>query len=86
LSFVVVLPDGDPALYPPTSVLSAPGSSDYIPLPEGDYDIYLQSAVTGATLGGPTRVSVAKGGVYSAMAVNGADTSTANLVLLDGFN
>jgi len=86
LSFVVTLPDGDPALYPPTSVLSAPGTSDYIPLPEGDYDIYLQSAVTGATLGGPTRVSVAKGGVYSAMAVNGADTSTANLVLLDGFN
>jgi hypothetical protein len=86
LSFIVAVADTDPALYPPTSVLSAPGISDYTPLPEGNYDIYLQSALTGVTVGGPTRVSVAKGGVYSAMAVNGADASTANLVLLDGFN
>jgi hypothetical protein len=86
LSFIVALPDGDPALYPPTSVLAAPGISDYMPLPEGDYDIYLQSTVTGAMLSGPTRITIAKGGVYSAMAVNGADPSTASLILLDGFN
>lgn len=86
LSFIVTVPDTDPAAYAPTNVLSAPGIGDYIPLPAGDYDIYLQSVVTGAMIGGPTRVSVAQGGVYSAMAVNGADASTASLVLLDGFN
>ena len=56
-------------------------------MPPGDYDLYLrQSALTSALLSGATRISVAAGGVYSVMAVNGADTSTAGLVLLDGFN
>lgn len=86
LSFLVVLPDGDPTLYPPVTVLSAPGISEYLPVPPGDYDLYLQSALTGALLSGATRISVAAGGVYSVMAINGADTSTAGLVLLDGFN
>jgi hypothetical protein len=87
LSFVVVPPGADnPNLFPAVAALTSPGISDYVPLPPGDWDLYLYSSVTGERVGGPTRVSLAAGGVYSAMAVNGADTSTAAFVLLDGFN
>jgi len=85
VDFVLTEPDGDPNLQFGLTTLIAPGISEYFPLGPGDYDLYVRSATTFATVAGPTRISVAAGGIYSAMAVNGPDTATAGIVLLDDF-
>jgi hypothetical protein len=85
VEFVLTTPDADPNLQFAVATLLAPGISDYTPLSPGDYDLYLRNAATFAALAGPTRISVAAGGLYSVMAVNGPDTATAGIVLLDDF-
>ena len=65
--------------------LLAPGVSDYVPLYPGEYDLYLFQAGTTTVLSGPTRISVADGGIYGALALDGPDTATASLRLLDDF-
>jgi hypothetical protein len=59
--------------------------SDYQVLYPGDYDLYLMASTTRTVLSGPTRISVAAGGIYGALAVDGADTATASVRLLDDF-
>jgi hypothetical protein len=65
--------------------LFPPGISDYVPLYPDDYELYLFQAGTATVLSGPTPISVAAGGIYGALAVDGPDTATANVVLLDDF-
>jgi len=85
INFVLTFPDGDPLQSPPLAQLFAPGISDYVPLPPGDYDLYLLQAGTTTVLSGPTKITVAAGGIYGALAVDGPDTATANVRLLDDF-
>lgn len=85
VDFVLTFPDDDPTRSAPVAQLFQPGISDYVPLYPGDYDLYLYQAGTLTVISGPTRVSVAAGGIYGALAIDGADTATASVRLLDDF-
>ena len=54
-------------------------------LDPGEYDLYLYQYASPTLLSGPTRISVADGGIYGVLAVDGPDTATASVVLLDDF-
>lgn len=85
IDFVVTLPDGDPRPLVPLAQLFVPGAAQYTTLHAGDYDLYLLDSLTRATLMGPTRFSVAAGGLYGVLAVDGPDTATANAIYFDDF-
>jgi hypothetical protein len=85
IDFVVTLPDGDPNQSLPLAQLFSPGMSNYVPLYPGDYDLHLFQSGTTTLISGPTRISVAAGGLYAALAVDGPDTATASVRLLDDF-
>ena len=85
VDFVVTRPGGDPHVLVPLATLFPPGIAPYSTLHAGDYDLYLRQAGTTTTLMGPTRISVAAGGLYSVLAVDGPDTATANAFFLDDF-
>ena len=85
VDFVITLPGGDPNAPFPLAQLSPPSISDYVPMYPGDYELYLFQTGTVTLLSGPTPISVAAGGIYGALAVDGPDTATANVVLLDDF-
>lgn len=85
VDFVLTFPDADPARSAPVSQLFPPGISDYVPLYPGDYDLYLYQSGTLTVISGPTRISVAARGIYGALAIDGPDTATANVRLLDDF-
>jgi hypothetical protein len=84
LDFVIASRGGDPNLLVAPTTLVAPGIGSYVPLPPGDYDLYLRTGLS--YVAGPVEITLAAGGVYSAMAVNGPDSSSASLLLMDGFN
>jgi hypothetical protein len=83
VDYVLTRPDGDPNVEPTQAQLLSPGISSYVPLYPGEYDLYVYAAGTPTRLSGPTRVSVAAGGIYGALAVDGPDTATANVLLFD---
>jgi hypothetical protein len=85
IDFTVVLPDGDPNVAFPQATLFPPGAAPYVTLHAGDYDLYMHQAGTTTILLGPTRITVAAGGVYGILAVDGPDTATANAVYFDDF-
>lgn len=85
VDFVITLPGGDPNAPFPLAQLFPPSISDYVPMHPGDYELYLFQTGTVNLLSGPTPISVAAGGIYGALAVDGPDTATANVVLLDDF-
>jgi hypothetical protein len=83
--FVLVPAGEDPTTAFQRATLSWPGISLYDAIPPGDYDLALRQNVTTTLLAGPVRVTLAAGGIYGVMAINGASTSTADIVLLDDF-
>ena len=85
VDFIVTLPDGDPNFLFPLATLFPPGVAPYSTLHAGDYDLYLRQAGTINTLMGPTRISVAAGGIYGVLAVDGPDTATAEAIFFDDF-
>jgi hypothetical protein len=86
VDFVLTVAGGDPNTVRAQASLAAPGiASSYIPLAPGEYDLYLYQADTANLLSGPTRFSVAAGGIYSVLAVDGPDTATAAVRFLDDF-
>lgn len=85
VDFVITSPDGDPTQPFPVEQLFSPGISDYLPLYPSDYDLYVLQAGTTTVLSGPTRISVAAGGIYGALVVDGPDTATVNVRLIDDF-
>jgi hypothetical protein len=86
VDFVITPPGGDPNTAASQASLAAPGiASSYTPLAAGEYDLYLYQASTANLLSGPTRFSVAAGGIYSVLAVDGPDTATAAVRFLDDF-
>jgi Domain of unknown function (DUF4397) len=85
IDFVLAFPDEDPNLFSAQAQLLTPGMSSYTPLPPGEYDLYLRQAGTATLLSGATRINLAAGGLYGVLAVDGPDTATANVLLLDDF-
>jgi hypothetical protein len=85
IDFVLVEPGVDPNLFAPDSALAVPGYSDYLPRAPGEYDLYLRQTGTTTLVSGPTRLTLAAQGIYGVLAVNGADTATANIILFDDF-
>ena len=70
----------------PQAGLVAPGTTlTYNPFDPGDYDLYLRQNGGTALLSGPTRITLVSEGIYGVLAVNGADTATAGVVLFDDF-
>ena len=85
IDFVITSPGGDPNEPFPLAQLFSPGTSDYVPLYPDDYELYLFQTGTTTVLSGPTPISVAAAGLYSVLAVDGPDTATASVLLLDDF-
>jgi hypothetical protein len=85
VDFVVTFPDGDPNLQNASSTLFPPGADSYGVLHPGDYDLYLRNAASGVNLYGPTRFTAVAGGIYGVLAVDGADTTTADALFFDDF-
>jgi hypothetical protein len=75
----------DPDLVPSITSLIPSGLSSYVPLPPGDYDLYIRQFASFAILSGPTPISLSAGGIYGVLAVDGPDTATAGVVLFDDF-
>jgi hypothetical protein len=86
VDFVITFPDADPNSAGTQASLAAPGiASAYTPLAPGDYDLHIYQSGTATRLSGPTRFSVAAGGIYSVLAVDGPDTATVGVRFLDDF-
>jgi hypothetical protein len=85
LDFAVTAPGGDHLLVPPFASLLAPGISGDTLLPPGEYDLYLRQFFTATVVSGPTRITLGAGGLYGVLAVDGPDTATADVILLDDF-
>jgi hypothetical protein len=85
IDFVVTAPGGDPLAPFPVAQLFPPSMSSYVPLYPGDYEVYLFRTGTPTIISGPTPISVAAGGIYGVLAVDGPDTATAEVRLLDDF-
>jgi hypothetical protein len=85
IDFVLTLPGGDPLVAPVAAQLFTPGMAAHQLLPPGEYDLYLYQAGTPTVLSGPTRIDLAAEGIYGVLAIDGPDTATANVLLLDDF-
>jgi len=85
VDFVVTFPGGDPNLVNASATLFPPGVDSYGVLHPGDYDLYLRNAASGENLYGPAPFTVAAGGIYGVLAVDGADSTTADARFLDDF-
>ena len=85
IDFTIVLPDGDPNTAFPQATLFPPGAAPYVTLHAGEYDLYMHQAGTTTVVFGPTRITVAAGGIYGVLAVDGPDTATASAVYFDDF-
>jgi hypothetical protein len=86
IDFVLAAPDADPTPLLPLTQLFPPGitASDALLAP-AEYDLYLYEYGTLNVVSGPTRISVAAGGLYGVLVVDGPDTATASVLLLDDF-
>lgn len=85
LDFAVALPGEDPNTVAPLTRIAAPGIANYNFLAPGEYDVYVRLENSTTIVSGPTRINVAAEGLYSVLAINGPDTATASVVLLDDF-
>jgi hypothetical protein len=87
VEFVLTGPGGDASNTLAFQTLVSPGASllGYERVPPGDYDLYLRQTGTSNVLSGPTRLSLAGGGIYGVLATNGPDTATAVVTLFDDF-
>jgi hypothetical protein len=85
VDLVMTSPGVDPNLVQSLTSLLAPGLSAYVPLPPGNYDLYLRQFAGLTILSGPTPISISAGGIYGVLAVDGPDTATAGVVLFDDF-
>jgi hypothetical protein len=85
LDYFVVPPGTDITTVFPIASLTAPGVSTLFSIAAGTYDLVLRQNGTTNIVAGPTPITVAGGGIYGVLAVNGADTATANVVYLEDF-
>jgi hypothetical protein len=67
------------------ATLGAPGGTSLFSFVPGTYDLFLRPIGSETIAAGPLTFTVAGGGIYSVLAVNGPDTASAGIVLLDDF-
>ncbi len=84
LEFFLVPPGTDISQLRSTIVLSAPSMTTRLAFPPGDYELYVRK-VDAETLAGPAAVTLVSGGVYSALAINGAVAGTADFEYFEDF-
>ncbi len=82
---IVLLPPGttDQTTIAATTALVAPGVTDYLYIKPGPYDLLFRETGTNAVRAGPIPVTLADGGIYGVLTLNGPDTATASLVFID---
>jgi uncharacterized protein DUF4397 len=85
LDFFIVTPGTDVSTVFPITSLLTPGVSASIPVPPGTYDLVARQNGTPTIVAGPTPITIDGGGLYGVIATNGADSATANFVLIDDF-
>jgi hypothetical protein len=85
LDFVLTPPDADPNTYFAVTTIAAPAIAAYVPAAPTEYDLYLRQYGTATLVSGPTRISLAAGGIYGVLAIDGPDTATAEVRLFDDF-
>ena len=69
----------------PFVTLGSPSASTILSFPPGTYDLFLRPSGSTTLAAGPVSFTVAGGGIYSMLAVNGPDTASAGVVFLDDF-
>jgi hypothetical protein len=62
-----------------------PGGTPLTGFAPGSYELVLRENGTTNLIAGPLPITLAAGGLYSVLATNGADATTANIVLFDDF-
>jgi hypothetical protein len=67
------------------ATLAAPAIAGYVPAAPLEYDLYLREYASTTLVSGPTRITLAAGGTYGVLAVDGPDTATAEVQLFDDF-
>jgi len=82
---LVLLPPGttDQTTIAATTGLVAPAVTDYQYIKPGTYDLLFRETVTNVVRAGPVPVTLADGGIYGVMTLNGPDTATATVVFID---
>jgi hypothetical protein len=85
VELVIGNPGDDPATLAAAAALGLVNGVDYLALGRGEYDLYLRQFLGSTVIAGPLRVSIAAGGIYGVLAIDGPDTATARLLLLDDF-
>ena len=85
IELALVPPGGIPDQFGGQLTLVAPSASTHTLLAPGTYDLYLRRPVTNEILSGPTPITLAERGIYTVLAVNGPNNTTAEVVLLDDF-
>ena len=70
----------------PLASFGAPGVSPGTTILPDSYELVIRDSVTQTTVSGPQTITLGVGGVYGILAVDGADATTADVVLLDDFN
>jgi len=83
--FVLVRAGEDPTNALQVATLFAPGITAYNTFPPGDYSLALRTNGTTTLLAGPIAITLAGAGIYGMLAINGASTATADMVLLEDF-
>ena len=86
LDLYIVPPGTDITTLFPGLQVTTPAISQPIPFAPGDYEVIFQETATATTVAGPLPVTLDGGGIYGILAVDGATTSTADIVLIDDFN
>lgn len=81
-----LLPLGtDITTVPPTFQLPSPGTSVRQAAPVDDLDLTLRDPASGTILFGPQTLTIPAAGIYTIVAVDSADGTTADILLLDDF-
>jgi hypothetical protein len=82
----VFVPPGEPhGQFVAEAATITPSVTAYSLLAANDYDLYLRLFSTGEAIAGPIPVTLTGDGIYSVLAVNGPNNTTADVVLFDDF-
>ncbi len=82
---LVMLPPNtaDQTTVAPSATLLAPSTTDYLYATPGEYDLLFRETGTNVVRAGPIHVTMAEGGIYGVLLLNGPDTATASAVFTD---
>ncbi len=86
LDFFLVKPGTDITTVLPATTLAAPGSFAFGPIAPATYDLVVRDTTSGTIVAGPQSLTFDSTKFYTVLAVNGASSSSADVILLDDFN